>query len=118
MSDIVEVPKAPRIPPLPGKSWAAVVSNKPKPNEQVDTSIIDALQDKLEECENKLAGNVIEIDDLTERNKELTSQVEALQKSLEEMELRLAPEPEVVPTPEVAPEPEVADVVKTRWWFW
>lgn len=143
----VAAPKLARIPPLPSKSWAAVASSRPqrvhKSIEEVhtpsiDTSIVDALQDKIEELEGKLASHVVEISDLNERNKELQSQVDALQVSLEESEAKNKAD---IPVPVVNVVPEVAagvteaangDVVievtadataeaapvPSRWWFW
>lgn len=139
----VTAPKAARIPPLPSKSWAAVVSSRPQRLHKsiedvhapsIDTSIVDALQDKIEELEGKLSSHVAEISDYQERNKELQSQVDALQASLEELEAKnkvvaLEVTPVVNVVPEVttgptesaeAPNIEAATTPATpsRWWFW
>lgn len=135
-TEVIEAPTQVRVPSIPRHSWAAVAKGARKAKH--DESRVDVL-------ESQLAAKVVEISDLTERNEELQSQINALQKSLEEAELSLgrmkllangntdnANTDQVSASVEVAPEDvtpkdtaAVSDVAvsipveaPSRWWFW
>jgi predicted nuclease with TOPRIM domain len=118
---VVEVKRERKIPPMPS-TWAQVVKQKRKHVEQVEQeqvaqeptvalAVFNAMQEHAEELEGQLASKVAEIDDLVDEQNELKSQINALQRALEETEAKLVVE---VPVEEAAVEvvATVAEVVE------